>query len=186
MTPLDSKTAREMGKKSGVVRRRMAEERKTAQKQQKRAQKLHREGMTILEAMDLWPEFKSESWDAWRTFLKSVFGLPLSESEQETFVAHTRREARKQAFNEAWVVVGRRGGNSGLLANKHARGGTRTRNGFSKYLGTPLTTVPATPPNVPRTPFHQVQPGRYLTVSIERDVVATGFPGPAARLTLST
>jgi hypothetical protein len=131
--------------------------------------------MTILDAMQCWPEFKHDSWASRKSFLRSLFGLPLSDIERETFVQHTGRtalfdppanhdtkahadnketsnnegtdfehvigerkhqaneaqpdtntlvssprflshganiRARTAGFNEAWVIVGRRGGKS--------------------------------------------------------------------------
>ena len=62
---VDSARARELGKKSGEARRRQAEQ-------------LHRENATIIEAMQLWPEFSAPSWDPWKAFLRALFGLPLS------------------------------------------------------------------------------------------------------------
>jgi hypothetical protein len=171
---LDRKRARELAKKSAAVRKRKAEERRQSKRRKQQAARLHRQSMTIIDALSLWPEFDAPSWDAWKAFLKALFGLPLSESDLETFARHTGRTALldlsaypdptghtldeetderdalhvKQeingvhqnsyrtdhngetkvfshganiragatGFNEAWVVVGRRGGKSRIAA----------------------------------------------------------------------
>ena len=79
MPRIGTERARELGKRSGAARRKKAEERRKAQQHRKRAQKLNREGMRILECMNLWPEFKAYSWKPWRVFLSALFGLPLSD-----------------------------------------------------------------------------------------------------------
>lgn len=53
------------------------------------------------------------TWDAWRTFWRAVFGLPMSEADRERFGLHTGRQAPPAAsVREAWLIVGRRGGKS--------------------------------------------------------------------------
>ncbi|MBE0471448.1 MAG: hypothetical protein IBX55_18305 [Methyloprofundus sp.] len=74
--------------------------------------------------------FAGETWDAWRALLSGFYGLPLSDTELDTFKQLTGREkAPSQAHDELWLVVGRRGGKtntSALLAvyeavfNNHA------------------------------------------------------------------
>jgi hypothetical protein len=77
---------------------------------------------TILEAIEnpqLWrPWFRDpESWMAWRTFLSALFGLELSAEQREVFTQFTAREApREGGYREAWVIVGRRGGKSLMMA----------------------------------------------------------------------
>jgi hypothetical protein len=79
---------------------------------------------TILEAMDhpdIWRKWFRDkpSWAAWRSFQAAMDGLPLSETELETFRRHTGRSApRKGGYNEALIVVGRRGGKSLQLSVK--------------------------------------------------------------------
>jgi hypothetical protein len=90
---LDRKRARELAKKSAAVRKRKAEERRQSKRRKQQAARLHRQSMTIIDALSLWPEFDAPSWDAWKAFLKALFGLPLSESDLETFARHTGRTA---------------------------------------------------------------------------------------------
>lgn len=53
------------------------------------------------------------TWDAWRTFWRAVFGLPMSEADLERFTRHTGRQTPPAApVREAWLIVGRRGGKS--------------------------------------------------------------------------
>jgi hypothetical protein len=92
----DSKQAKEMGKKSGEVRRKKAAERATVQKRKQSAERLRREGMTILEAMKLWPEFNADTWTHWKAFLKALFGLPLPE-RLNSKRSHTTRDVRRRA-----------------------------------------------------------------------------------------
>ena len=54
---------------------------------------------------------------AWFAFLAALFGLPMSESEAETFTACTGRVTLPTTpFNEAWLVCGRRAGKSFMMA----------------------------------------------------------------------
>jgi hypothetical protein len=53
---------------------------------------------------------------AWRSVLKAIFGLPMSDDEAAIYRACTgRSELPDGAFNIAWLVVGRRGGISGAV-----------------------------------------------------------------------
>lgn len=62
-------------------------------------------------------EFGGESFAAWRALLAGFYGLPLTEAEAEVFQQLTgRAEAPKEAHNELWLVVGRRGGKSRAAA----------------------------------------------------------------------
>lgn len=78
--------------------------------------------MTIIDAIgdpDLFgPWFrKPETWAAWLTFLKVLFGLELSAADLATFQQCTgRSDPPEGSVNEAWLVVGRRGGKSLILA----------------------------------------------------------------------
>ena len=61
--------------------------------------------------------FKAESWGAWRVFLAALFGLPLGYDQLRLFQQFTGRStAPKAPLQEAWLVVGRRGGKSFVLA----------------------------------------------------------------------
>jgi hypothetical protein len=76
----------------------------------------------ILEAANDPELFKSwfrdpSTWRGWFVFLRSVFGLPMSEDDWALFRQCTGRDDRPtRSFTEAWLVVGRRGGKSLMLA----------------------------------------------------------------------
>jgi hypothetical protein len=60
---------------------------------------------------------KRESWLAWRVFLKALFALPMTSEEGVTYVECTGRSSVPAApATEAWLVIGRRGGKSFILA----------------------------------------------------------------------
>jgi hypothetical protein len=77
----------------------------------------------IIEALQA-PEFFKpafpeglKSWVSWTIFLKSLYGLPLDEDELALFRHFTGRESpRPQGYQEAYCVVGRRGGKSRISA----------------------------------------------------------------------
>ncbi len=61
--------------------------------------------------------FRGDTWRAWRVFLKALFALPMSDDELAIYKQHTGRTAPPSApNNEAWLVIGRRGGKSFALA----------------------------------------------------------------------
>jgi hypothetical protein len=61
--------------------------------------------------------FKAETWDAWRVFLAALFGLLLTTDQLALFKQFTGRSTPPtSALQEAWLVVGRRGGKSFVLA----------------------------------------------------------------------
>jgi len=78
--------------------------------------------MTIDQALDDPAVFRgvipdSTTWCAWRGFLKALFSLPMSDDEAETFRACTGRATLPTAaFAAAWLIIGRRGGKSFVLA----------------------------------------------------------------------
>ncbi|MDE1906712.1 MAG: hypothetical protein KGH75_09730 [Rhodospirillales bacterium] len=77
--------------------------------------------ITILEAMDdpnlFAPFFKGTSWTAWRAFLAALFALPMDDAAQAIYTRHTgRTDPPREAFKEAALVIGRRGGKSRVLA----------------------------------------------------------------------
>lgn len=78
--------------------------------------------MTIIDAIldeNLFrPWFKDlASWQGWLTFLKALFGLPMTEEECTLFRAITGRQTPPDTqAAEAWLVVGRRGGKSFIVA----------------------------------------------------------------------
>jgi hypothetical protein len=56
-------------------------------------------------------------WRTWLVFLKTLFGLPMTPAEVETFNRFTGRTMPPTtAAREAWLVVGRRGGKSRIAA----------------------------------------------------------------------
>ena len=61
--------------------------------------------------------FRAESWSCWRVFLAALFGLPLGHDQLVLFKQFTGRiTAPTSPLREAWLVVGRRGGKSFILA----------------------------------------------------------------------
>ncbi|HEV2547016.1 MAG TPA: hypothetical protein VGU20_06755, partial [Stellaceae bacterium] len=78
--------------------------------------------MNVLEAMDdpalFRPWFKRrETWRAWRVLLAALFALPMSEEDLALFRECTGRDAAPDAaIDEMWMVIGRRGGKSLILA----------------------------------------------------------------------
>lgn len=61
--------------------------------------------------------FESANWNAWRTFLRALYALPMSDADLETFRACTGRQTPPAArARESWMVVGRRGGKSRIAA----------------------------------------------------------------------
>lgn len=64
------------------------------------------------------PWFKRlEDWTAWLAFLAALFALPMSADQVEAYRRHTgMAETPSQAFSEAWLVIGRRGGKSFIMA----------------------------------------------------------------------
>jgi len=61
--------------------------------------------------------FRSDTWDAWRVFLTALFGLPLTHDQLLVYQQCTGRTAApRNPLQEAWLVVGRRGGKSFILA----------------------------------------------------------------------
>ncbi len=63
------------------------------------------------------PWFKTDSYGAWLVFLSTLFALPMSDEQLAIYQRHTgRTDPPAQPFNEAWMVVGRRGGKSFFMA----------------------------------------------------------------------
>lgn len=61
--------------------------------------------------------FAGAEWDAWRAFVRALFGLPMADAELEVYRACTGRQtAPVVPLREAWLVVGRRGGKSRIAA----------------------------------------------------------------------
>jgi hypothetical protein len=78
--------------------------------------------VNILQAMSdkklFRPWFKDPAtWNAWRAFLALLFNLPMDAEQTAIALACTGLETLpEQPFSEAWLVVGRRGGKSLVLA----------------------------------------------------------------------
>lgn len=74
--------------------------------------------MTLIEAIqhpELFGQFfsKLDSWRAWLTVLRSIFGLPLEHEEKPLFASCTGRTTEfSSPVTEAWLIVGRRAGKS--------------------------------------------------------------------------
>jgi hypothetical protein len=61
--------------------------------------------------------FVGDTWQAWRVFLAALFGLLLTPEQLATYQQHTGRQMPPTtAHREAWLVIGRRGGKSFILA----------------------------------------------------------------------
>jgi len=59
----------------------------------------------------------SDTWAAWRAFIAALFALPMSESMLATYGDCTgRTDAPEEVAREGWLIVGRRGGKSFVLA----------------------------------------------------------------------
>jgi hypothetical protein len=78
--------------------------------------------ISILDAIDspeIWGGWfrNPRTWAPWRIFLSALFGLPLSAAHLAFFRQCTGRDQpSRTGYNEAWLVVGRRGGKSFALA----------------------------------------------------------------------
>jgi len=78
--------------------------------------------MTILDAIHddklFRPLFKNlATWQAWLVVLKTLFGLPLDEADRVLYRQLTGRQTPPLLqFQECWLVVGRRGGKSFIVA----------------------------------------------------------------------
>lgn len=64
------------------------------------------------------PWFRDRAtYAAWFAFLAALFGLPMTEAQASTFRHHTGRdEPPTEAHREAWLIIGRRGGKSFIMA----------------------------------------------------------------------
>jgi hypothetical protein len=71
---------------------------------------------TLLDMMDV-AGLTGPSWEAWRSFWRAVYALPMDDTDRERFTRHTGRQAPPAApVREAWLIVGRRGGKSRMAA----------------------------------------------------------------------
>jgi hypothetical protein len=76
---------------------------------------------TILQLLDdpkvFGQHFHRDTWAAWRVFLAALFALPMSEEQLALYAKFTGRSAPPdKPSHEAWLVCGRRGGKSFILA----------------------------------------------------------------------
>jgi hypothetical protein len=63
------------------------------------------------------PFFRSPTWQAWRAFLAALTGQPMTDEQVAAYRKHTGRSAPPSSpASEAWLVIGRRGGKSFILA----------------------------------------------------------------------
>jgi hypothetical protein len=61
--------------------------------------------------------FRAGTWDAWWVFLAALFGLPMTDDQLAIYRRFTGRSMPPTApLHEAWLVIGRRGGKSFVLA----------------------------------------------------------------------
>ncbi len=61
--------------------------------------------------------FRGSTWTAWFAFVAALFGLPMTAQQLAIYQQHTGRSTVPTApSHEAWLVVGRRGGKSFILA----------------------------------------------------------------------
>ncbi len=75
------------------------------------------DSLTILDWLDVWPEFQDPSWRAWRAFLAATFGLSLTPAELAIYQRHTDRLTPPAApVREGWVLAGRDSGKSRMAA----------------------------------------------------------------------
>jgi len=78
--------------------------------------------MDILQALDdravFSPSFRDpETWKAWRAYLAALFALEMTEEQLAVYRECTGREdPPSDPAKESWLVVGRRGGKSFVLA----------------------------------------------------------------------
>lgn len=57
------------------------------------------------------------SWRVWFAFLRTMFGLPMDVEDRKIFKKYTKRkDPSGEQYDEAWLVCGRRGGKSQILA----------------------------------------------------------------------
>jgi hypothetical protein len=73
-----------------------------------RSELQEKKALTILNAMQdpvlFGPWFKGNSWDAWRSFLGALFGLPMNKVALESYREHTGRyNAPESPAREGWL-----------------------------------------------------------------------------------
>jgi hypothetical protein len=61
--------------------------------------------------------FRSPTWEVWLVFLCALFALPMTTEQLAIYKAHTGRNTPPTSpLHEVWLVIGRRGGKSFVLA----------------------------------------------------------------------
>ena len=160
--------------------------------------------MTIIEALQdqrlfgALPAFRTlSSWSAWVTFLRAVYGLPMTVSEQAVFRRHTGRSEYRPppgGWAEITCVVGRQSGKSriaALIAGFEAVRATRERDGTETsalLVGQDQRSALRVLLNYARAPFETVAALRQSvdtslsgSVMLENGVVLSAYPcRPAA------
>jgi hypothetical protein len=72
-----------------------------------------------MDSVEVWRRWfrNPADWRPWRAFLAALFGLPMDDEARALFACCTgRAEPRAGGYNEVWLVIGRRGGKSFILA----------------------------------------------------------------------
>ena len=76
--------------------------------------------LNIIEAIrdkNIFKDFFGPTWETWIVFLCALFALPMTPEQLAIYQKHTGRSAPPAAVaREAWLVIGRRGGKSFILA----------------------------------------------------------------------
>ncbi|MCW2227232.1 hypothetical protein [Bradyrhizobium elkanii] len=62
------------------------------------------------------PWFQGESWDGWRTVLKGMFAVPMTDDERTFFRTVSERDPPAEPCREMWAIVGRRGGKDSIAS----------------------------------------------------------------------
>jgi hypothetical protein len=78
----------------------------------------HEPGFTIIDAMDrLFPQwFYGDSWDGWRSILRAIYCLPMSEQDRAFFKLVAERDPPTKRPREVWIIAGRRSGKSAITS----------------------------------------------------------------------
>ncbi|GAB9089157.1 hypothetical protein [Bradyrhizobium diazoefficiens] len=62
------------------------------------------------------PWFPGESWGAWRTVLKAIFAIPMTDAEKAFFRTIAERDPPAEPVKEVWIVAGRRAGKDSVAS----------------------------------------------------------------------
>jgi len=62
------------------------------------------------------PWFDGETWNAWRTILKAIYALPMSDEEKAFFRTVAEREPPTKPVKEVVIIAGRRGGKDSIAS----------------------------------------------------------------------